>query len=108
MDPRTLRRNFVAGLFAGLRVVWPILSALLGLIVVLGLVVGLIEHWSVHESIYFAFVSGLTIGYGDLAPKSLIARVLAIAIGVCGVLLTALVAAVAVKALSTASEGGDG
>ena len=108
MDSRTLRRNFVAGLFAGLRVVWPILSALLGLIIALGVVVGLIESWSVQESIYFSFVSGLTIGYGDLAPKSLLARVLAIAIGVCGVLLTALVAAVAVKALTTASEGGDG
>ena len=61
--------------------------------------------WSVQESIYFAFVSGLTIGYGDLAPKSLLARVLAIAIGVCGVLFTALVAAVAVKALTTATDG---
>jgi hypothetical protein len=100
MDPRTLRRNFVVGLLTGLRVVWPILSVLLGLIIVLGLVVGLIEGWSVHESIYFAFVSGLTIGYGDLAPKSLLTRALAILIGVCGVLLTALVAAIAVKALA--------
>jgi Ion channel len=59
----------------------------------------LIEGWSVHESIYFAFVSGLTIGYGDLAPKSLLTRALAIFIGVCGVLLTALVAAIAVFSL---------
>ena len=50
---------------------------LLGLIVALGLVVGLLEGWSVHESIYFAFVSGLMIGYGDLAPKSLLTRALA-------------------------------
>src|SRR5829696_6719170 len=99
MKSRSLRREFVVGLFTGLRVVWPILSALLGLIVVLGLVAGTIESWSVHESIYFAFVSGLTIGYGDLAPKSLLARMLAILIGVCGVLFTALLAAVAVKAL---------
>jgi hypothetical protein len=106
MDSRTLRRHFIAGLFTGLRVVWPILSVLLGLIIVLGLVVGLVEGWSVHESIYFAFVSGLTIGYGDLAPKSLLTRVLAILIGVCGVLVTALVAAIAVKAL-TATTGGD-
>ena len=105
MDSRTLRRNFVAGLLTGLRIVWPILSVLLGLIVALGLVVGLIEGWSVHESIYFAFVSGLTIGYGDLAPKSLLARVLAILIGVCGVLVTALVAAIAVKALTKATDG---
>jgi Na+-transporting NADH:ubiquinone oxidoreductase subunit NqrD len=87
-----------------LRVVWPILSVLLGLIIALGLVVGLLEGWSVHESIYFAFISGLTIGYGDLAPKLLLARALAILIGVCGVLLTALVAAIAVKALVAATD----
>jgi len=108
MDSAMLRRNFVAGLLTGLRVVWPILSVLLGLIVALGLVVGLLEGWSVHESIYFAFVSGLTIGYGDLAPRSLLTRALAIAIGVCGVLLTALVAAIAVKALTAATADGDG
>jgi hypothetical protein len=104
MDSRTLRRKFVVGLGTGLRVVWPILSALLVLIIAAGLVVGLIEGWSVPESIYFAFVSGLTIGYGDLAPQSLLARALAIAIGVCGVLITALVAAVAVKALTAALD----
>jgi Ion channel len=107
MASRKLRREFLAGLLTGLSVVWPILSGLLGLIVAAGLVVGLIEGWSVEESIYFAFVSGLTIGYGDLAPKSLLARVLAIFIGVCGVLVAALVAAIAVKALTAATDGGE-
>jgi hypothetical protein len=104
MDPRALRRRFLAELLNGLRVVWPILSILLGLITALGLVVGLLEGWSIRESIYFAFVSGLTIGYGDFAPKVFLTRALAIAIGVCGVLLTALVAAVAVKALAAATD----
>jgi len=103
MPSRTLRRKFVAGLITGLGVVWPILSGLLVLIITLGLAAGLREGWSVQESIYFAFVSGLTIGYGDLAPKSLLARVLAIVIGVCGVLVTALVAAIAVEALAKAT-----
>ena len=107
MDPRALRRRFVAGMSTGLRVVWPILSGLLLIIVALGVVVGLLEGWSIHESIYFAFVSGLTIGYGDLAPKSLLTRVLSILIGVCGVLVTALVAAIAVKALAAATDGDD-
>ena len=106
MASRTLRRTFYAGLVAGLRVVWPILSFLLGLIVALGLVVGFIEGWLIQDSLYFAFVSGLTIGYGDLAPKTLVTRTLAVFIGICGVLFTALVAAIAVKALGVAS--GDG
>ena len=62
------------------------------------------RRWSVQDSIYFAFVSGLTIGYGDLAPKFLLTRVLAIVIGICGVLLTALLAAIAVRALAEATE----
>jgi len=99
-----MRRRFLAGFFAGLRVVWPILSGLIGVMIALGLVVGLRERWSIQESIYFAFVSGLTIGYGDLAPKTLLARSLAILIGVCGVLFTALLAALAVKALASASD----
>lgn len=106
MDARRMRRSFAAGLFAGLRVVWPILSGLIGLMIALGLVVGWREGWSIQESIYFAFVSGLTIGYGDLAPKTLLARTLAIFIGVCGVLFTALLAAVAVKALGAAGDDG--
>jgi|SRR5436190_2248188 len=103
-----MRRTFIRSLFAGLRLVWPILSGLLAAIAALGLVIGRIEGWSVHESIYFAFVSGLTIGYGDFAPQTFATRALAIVIGICGVLLTALVAAIAVRALNEASAGEDG
>ena len=104
MDPRRLRRDFAAGLIAGLRVVWPIMSGLLLLIVALGLFIGWREGWTIQESVYFAFVSGLTIGYGDLAPKLLLTRALAVLIGICGVLFTALLAAVAVKALPTSTD----
>ena len=46
----------------------------------------------------------MTIGYGDLSPKSFLTRALAVLIGICGVLLTALIAAIAVKALSAALD----
>lgn len=102
MDPHAMRRLFAARLLVSVRVVWPILSGLLLLILALGIAVGLLEHWTVGESVYFAFVSGLTIGYGDLAPTLLLTRALAVGIGVCGVLFTALLAGVAVKALNDA------
>jgi len=107
VTPRAMRRMFVNGLVAGLRVVWPVLSALLSTMVALGLVIGRVEGWSVDESIYFAFVSGLTIGYGDLAPHTFATRALAIGIGLCGVLLVALIAAIAVKALNAVSAERD-
>jgi len=97
---RTMRRNFLAGLGRGLHVVWPVLSAMIFFIVALGIVIGMIEGWRVQDSVYFSFVTGLTIGYGDLVPKTLLTRALAMCIGAMGILLMALIAAVAVKALS--------
>ena len=107
MNSRAIRRAFLAGLLTGLHVVWPVLSGLLAVIVGLGVLIGRLEGWKLHEGIYFAFVSGLTIGYGDFSPKTLLTRMLAIVIGICGLLLTALVAAVAVKSLTNATEDGD-
>ena len=105
MQPNQLRRLFLAEFWIGLRLVWPILSVLLGLMVALGMVIGLLEGWRMLDAIYFAFVSGLTIGYGDLVPKRTLSRALAIAIGLTGVLLVGLIAAVGVRALERASPG---
>jgi len=87
-----------------LGVVWPILSGLLGLIIAAGALIGWLEGWRMGESIYFAFISALTIGYGDLAPTFALTRVLAIFVGLFGVLFTAVLAAVAVKALAGATD----
>ena len=106
-NSRELRRAFLAALIVGLKVTWPILSLLLSSIAALGIVIGLLEGWSTTEGLYFAFVTGLTIGYGDLVPATLAGRVLAIFIGISGVLLTALLAAVAVKALAATMENRD-
>lgn len=107
MATQTLRRRFLLHLLDGLKVVWPIIAGLLGVMVALGCAIALIEDWSLFEGVYFAFVSGLTIGYGDLAPKAPLARVLAITIGFTGIVLTGLVAAVAVQALYAAQQPQD-
>ena len=104
MTPKDLRRMFFAELWSGVQVVWPILFALLGVMLGFGIVIGLLESWSILEAVYFAFVSGLTIGYGDFAPTRPLTRVLAIGIGLTGVLLVGLIVAVAVRALETTSR----
>jgi len=99
MDARAMRRSFFAGLLQGLKVVWPIVSVLIGVMLLMGFVIGYLEGWGLGDAAYFAFVSGLTIGYGDLVPKSPVSRMLAVCIGFSGILLTGMVAAVAVRAL---------
>ena len=101
------RRRFLAALARGLYVTWPVLSVILVVEVALGLLIGFIEGWSVGDAVYLAFVTGLTIGYGDIAPRQALTRALAMAIGSGGILLTGLVAAIAVNAMrATLTDGG--
>ena len=96
---RQMRHVFFAALVRQVRVVWPILSGIILLMIASGLAVASLEDWSIDEALYFTFVTGLTIGYGDFAPHHFLARLLAIVVGLAGIIMTGLVAAVSVQAL---------
>src|SRR5215510_12695739 len=105
---KRMRRRFFVAFGHAIHVTWPVLSALLGIQLALGLLTGFVEGWSLGDAVYFTFITGLTIGYGDLVPRQMLTRVLAIGIGFCGLLLTGLVAAIVVHAMrSTLSDGGN-
>ncbi|WP_293811873.1 potassium channel family protein [uncultured Bosea sp.] len=99
MTSKEKRRIFRRSLVQQLHVIWPIVSGIILIMIGLGLVIGLIEEWRPGEALYFTFVTGLTIGYGDLVPRHMSSRVLAIIIGFTGIVLTGLIAAVSVQAL---------
>ena len=91
--PKTVRRRFFVAVGHAIHVTWPVLSTVLAFQVALGLLIGFVESWSVGDAVYFTFVTGLTIGYGDIVPRTDVARGLAIVEGVGGQLfLTVLVA----------------
>jgi voltage-gated potassium channel len=100
-------RRFLVALGRGLYITWPVLSGILVIEVVLGLLIGAIEGWPVGDAVYFSFVTGLTIGYGDIVPRQTFTRALAIVIGFGGILLAGLVAAIAVNATRATLTDGD-
>ena len=100
--PQTVRRRFFVALGHAIHVTWPVLSTILAIQVALGLLIGFVEDWSVGDAVYFTFVTGLTIGYGDIVPRQALARVLGIGIGVSGLFLTGLIAGIAVYAMRAA------
>ncbi len=104
MESSQMRRAFFSALVQQFRVVWPILSGVLLVMVGCGLIIGQIEDWRLLDALYFTFVTGLTIGYGDLTPEHHSSRVLAILIGFAGIVLTGLVAAMSVQALRATDE----
>jgi len=105
--PKTVRRRFFAALRQAIHLTWPVLSTILAIQIALGLLIGFVEGWSVGDAIYFTFITGLTIGYGDIVPRQAIARALAIGIGISALLLTGVIAAIAVHAMRTALTDSD-
>jgi Ion channel len=100
--PKSVRRRFFVALGHAVHLTWPVLSTILAIQVALGLLVGFMEGWSVGDAVYFTFITGLTIGYGDMVPRQALARALAIGIGVSGLFLTGLIAGIVVYAMRIA------
>jgi hypothetical protein len=89
------------------RALWKIRFLLLGLfawLVVDAAAIAYFEKMPIADALYFTFVTGLTIGYGDIVPVTLIGRVIAILTGLLGALITGLIIAVAVFALRQTME----
>jgi hypothetical protein len=106
-DPKTLRLRYFVALGHAIHVTWPVLSAIIAIQLALGFLTGFVEGWSIGDAVYFTFISGLTIGYGDLVPRQTLTRALAIGIAYFGLFVTSVIAAMAVYALRAAvADGG--
>lgn len=57
------------------------------------------EDINLGDAIYFAFITALSIGYGDISPETTMGKILSVAIGLVGMLFIGLTVAIAVQAL---------
>jgi voltage-gated potassium channel len=91
-------------------IAWHFRSVILGLIalIVIGaMVIAFVEKMPFGDAVYFSFVTGLTIGYGEIVAKTVLGRVVALLIGLIGIIFTGMVVAVAVRAVQESyKEGG--
>ena len=84
--------------FEYLTLVSPLLGFLAVIIVFLGLVVGVQESWSRFDSVYWAFITATTVGYGDYRPMQGFSKILSILIALIGVTFTGILVALAINA----------
>jgi hypothetical protein len=96
--------TFFHYVFRIIKLIWPIFSSLLILIMLLGLVTGIREGWTIGNSFYYAFITAFTIGYGDFAPKYPLTKFLAVVTGLVGFLFTGILVAIAVEAMRYTAE----
>ncbi|MGV6847199.1 MAG: ion channel [Marinibacterium sp.] len=86
----------------GLAVLSPILAALLGIVVINGLIIGRREGWRRGDALYHAFINATTVGYGDFRPTTGLTKTLAILNAFVGLLLTGVFVGVGVFAVQVA------
>ena len=78
-------------------------EVLVGLLVLLslgGVTFSYLEDIPLGRAIYFAFITGLSIGYGDITPKTGMGCVVSIGIGMIGMIFIGMTVAIATRALA--------
>jgi hypothetical protein len=96
--------NFAHHFFGAIWHIKTVILTLVALIVAGAAAVTLVEKMPFSDTLYFAFVTGLTIGYGDIVLKTPFGRLVAILIGFIGILFTGLMVAVLVYAVRECIE----
>jgi hypothetical protein len=85
--------------------IWPVFLMLILVIALLGLITGVREGWNIVDSLYYAFITALTIGYGDFSPSYPLTKIIAIVIGLFGFLFTGVLVAIAVESVRCTLQG---
>jgi voltage-gated potassium channel len=79
---------------------------MLGLIwLILTVIFAWAEDQTLGNAIYFAFITALTVGYGDITPATLIGKVASAAIAVVGVITAGIYVAIATRAVAMSLRG---
>jgi hypothetical protein len=76
-----------------------VILAQVGLVLAGAVTIAAVEKMALGDAIYFAFITGLTIGYGDIVATTTTGRTVSVVLGFVGITFTGLVAAIAVRAL---------
>ncbi len=90
--------RFVRIFFYGLELASPLLLSLALLITLLGQIVGFRESWSRFDSLYWAFITATTVGYGDIRPVARLSKILSVLIALTGIIFTGIIVALAINA----------
>lgn len=94
--------RFMRHLFKIMHFIRGILLAFVILLLLCVVVVSVAENMSFGQAVYFILVTALTIGYGDVTPDTTLGKIASVAAGLFGLMITGIVVAVAVKALTEA------
>jgi voltage-gated potassium channel Kch len=93
---------FLRTFFRALGFLSPIWITLGGIVFGLGALVARLENIPLQDGFYFAWVTALTVGYGDVVPEAPLARICSLLIALTGIVLSGIWVAIAVQSVRAA------
>jgi voltage-gated potassium channel len=81
-----------------------VVLSLITLIVGIAAGITYIEKMPFGETLYFSFITGLTIGYGDIVVKTPFGRILAVLLGLIGIIFSGMMVAAAIRAVTESMD----
>lgn len=89
------------------RVTWQLRSiymSFIGIFFIGALAISYIEKLSFGDALYFTLVTGMTVGYGDISPQTIIGRFIALSLALVGMMLTGVMVATTVQVVKYSFE----
>ena len=90
--------DFLKAFLLLLRHLFPIWGGITILITLAGFWLARLEGLSIGEGLYFAWITGTTVGYGDFTPTTGPSQLLAIVVAILGILFTGIAVSLALEA----------
>jgi len=90
---------FVRYFFSILMMVRHVLIALLALIAMGAGLISIAEGMNYWEALYLTLITGLTVGYGDVVPTTVLGRIVSVLVALIGLVFFGIVVAVANRAI---------
>ena len=89
------------------RVTWQLRSiymSFIGIFFIGALAISYIEKLSFGDALYFTLVTGMTVGYGDISPQTIIGRFIALSLALVDMMLTGVMVATTVQVVKYSFE----
>lgn len=81
-----------------------LIIGLIAFVIAAGVLIARLDGIDVEDGIYFAFITALTVGFGDFVPKSRGAKTLSVILATIGIVIFGIIVSVTVHALDIAIE----